>query len=94
MSNLSPPPARDPDITSQPWQKWFSSIQALLAPIATGGLMLWVSVSKTGSNLTDIETRNHNDLQSIQGGTAADRNHLITEQVQILNSSQVMNWLN
>lgn len=65
MSNLSPPPSRDPDITGFAWQKWFSSIQALLAPVATGGLTLWASISKVGSNLTDLATRNHADLQNI-----------------------------
>jgi hypothetical protein len=37
----------------------------LLSPVATGGLLLWNSVSKVGSNLTDIVTRNHSDLQNI-----------------------------
>ena len=91
---LSPPPSRDPDVTSQPWQKWFAAVQALLSPVSSGGLLLWASVSKLGSNLTDLSTRNHNDLQNIQGGVPTDEQHLITQQVQILNSSQVMNWIN
>ena len=65
MSNLSPPPVRDPDFTSHAWQRWFTAIQALLSPISSGGLMLWNSVSKVKSNITDIETRNHDDLQNI-----------------------------
>ncbi len=36
----------------------------------------WVFVNKTGSNLTDLETRNHNDLQNIQGGQANEYYHL------------------
>jgi len=81
MSNLSPPPLRDKhpvrkdqgDVTqivgyatfSAPFQRWLSRVQELLSPVATGGLFPWSSVSKTGSNLTDIETRNHADLQNI-----------------------------
>lgn len=32
---ISPPPARDSDITSQSWQKWFSSIFSGLNKIET-----------------------------------------------------------
>jgi hypothetical protein len=35
----------------------------------------------TGGDLTEIPTRNHNDLQTIQGGSATDRQHLTTAQV-------------
>ena len=38
--------------------------------------MAWGLIDKTSSNLTDIETRNHNDLQTIQGGTANEYYHL------------------
>ena len=69
MTNLSPPPVRESDVTSQPWQKWFASVQMLLSPVATGGLMLWQRVSKLGSNITDIETRNHADLQNINSAS-------------------------
>ena len=69
MSNLSPPPSRDPDVTGYAWQKWFASVQALLAPIASGGAILWGSVSKIGSNLADLSTRNHADLQNINTST-------------------------
>lgn len=65
MSNLSPPPSRDPDVTGYAWQKWFSSIQALLNPVASGGAILWSSISKLGSSLTDLATRNHSDLHNI-----------------------------
>lgn len=85
MSNLSPPPLRDKHpvrkdqgevspVTgwmtfSPPFQRWLSKVHELLAPMATGGLLPWSSVSKTGSNLTDIVTRNHADLQNINTAT-------------------------
>ncbi|MFH1240147.1 MAG: hypothetical protein V1672_02925 [Candidatus Diapherotrites archaeon] len=40
----------------------------------------WTFVNKSGSNLTDIETRNHNDLQSMDGGTTAEYYHLTNTQ--------------
>lgn len=81
MSNLSPPPSRDklPVVKDQggklwaehplAWQKWFSEIKELLAPVATSGLLPWSSISKVGSNLTDLLTRNHADLQNINTAT-------------------------
>lgn len=57
---------------------------------STAGIA-WVLIDKTGANLTDIPTRNHNDLQNING---AGTQHLSVQQVEILNSSQVMNWMN
>jgi hypothetical protein len=41
----------------------------ILSPVATGGLFLWNNVSKVGSSLTDIVTRNHDDLQNINTTT-------------------------
>jgi len=69
MSNLSPPPIREVDHNSPAWQKWYSSVQALLAPVSGTGLFLWSGVSKVGSNLTDLVTRNHADLQNINTAT-------------------------
>jgi hypothetical protein len=69
MSNLSPPPLREIDHNAPAWQKWFSSVQALLAPVSGAGLFLWSGVSKVGSNLTDLVTRNHADLQNINTST-------------------------
>lgn len=116
MSNLSRPPEREkyPVTKDQsgkywaelplPWLRWFTTIQQLLAPVASGGLILWASVSKVGSNLTDLVTRNHNDLQNIQGGAAADNYHFTAVQHTDLtdggdsnlhyhNSDRVLTWL-
>jgi hypothetical protein len=41
---------------------------------------LWSNVDKTGSNITDIVARNHNNLQNIGGGVGGDYMHLTTAQ--------------
>lgn len=46
------------------------------AILKTGQGITWLNLNFTGSNLTDIVTRNHNDLQSIQGGVNGSRYHL------------------
>ena len=43
-------------------------------------LIPWASIDKTGSNLSELITRNHNDLQSIQGGSAGEYYHLTSAQ--------------
>jgi len=40
----------------------------------------WDKISKAGSNLTEIVTRNHNDLQNVDGGSATERFHLTSDQ--------------
>ncbi|MBN2127238.1 MAG: hypothetical protein JW703_02480 [Candidatus Diapherotrites archaeon] len=46
----------------------------------------WTFINKSGSNLTDLETRNHNDLQNISGGAAGDYFHLTNAQHSNLTS--------
>lgn len=55
-----PPPTKDPI-----FDKWAVRLWQRLT--ATGQI-LWTSISFTGSNLTDVETRNHNDLQNLDAG--------------------------
>lgn len=67
---LQPPPYQSAQGASQ-WASWYREVNVLVA-----GAFLWTNFDFTGSNLTDLVTRNHNDLQTIQGGTAAERYHL------------------
>lgn len=76
--SLPPPPSRDKDISGQAWQKWFSLLKEAVSPIASGGQMLWDSISKSGSKITDIELRSHADLQNLNSDTAS---HLTGDQL-------------
>lgn len=56
------------------WNDWYERIRNL---INSGTIsQLWSSIDFTASNITDIVTRNHNNLQSMQGGTAGEYYHL------------------
>jgi hypothetical protein len=57
---------------SVPWLQWFNKLQRVLNSFT------WTAVDFTGSNLTDIQTRLHNDLQSIQGGSPTTQYYHIT----------------
>ena len=49
------------------WYDWFYRFQSITAKFPVGGKWKWTTdIDFTGSNLTDIQTRNHNDLQNIQ----------------------------
>lgn len=68
---IPPPPTSEKDITSPIWGHWFEIVKN---NITTQGL--FSNLDFTGSNITSILTRNHNDLQSIQGGSSTERYHL------------------
>jgi hypothetical protein len=58
------------------WREWFFSVANAINGITAAGSLLWAGINFSGSNITDIATRNHNDLQNIQGGAANDHYHL------------------
>jgi len=60
------------------WNDWYEKIRTL---INSGTIsQLWSSIDFTASNITDIVTRAHNNLQSFQGGTAGEYYHLTSAQ--------------
>lgn len=75
--NLPPPPTQEPDKNTYVWVNWFQALYDWLTKV---GRLAWTVIDFTSSNITDIETRNHNDLQNIQGGTTSERYHLTSAQ--------------
>lgn len=65
-TGVPPPPLNSPS-GSYYWLEWYTSLTNFL----NGTNIPWSNLNFAGSNLTDIQTRNHNDLQTIQGGDAA-----------------------
>ena len=81
MADIIPPaPINDPP-NSYGWIDWYVK---LVSFINSQTNISWASINKAGSNLTDLATRLHNDLQTIQGGAAGDRQHLTTGQVGLI----------
>jgi len=79
--NLPPPPLPNKDMNTYPWRDWFRKVRDMLHQT---GSIAWSLLDFTGSNLTDIETRNHNDLQSKQGGTTNEFYHLTSSEYSVL----------
>lgn len=68
-----PPPPLNSPAGSFYWLEWYTSLTTFL----NGTNIPWSNINFTGSNITDIINRNHNDLNNIQGGTTAFRYHLL-----------------
>lgn len=74
MAVPPPPPPNVPLNTSSGlalMHKWFRSLWLNLKDAVSK----FVDLNFAGSNLTSLETRNHNDLQALQGGAATEYYH-------------------
>ena len=73
MAVKLPPIPNNPITDVFVWRDWFYKVSQLLVQQAS---IAWSSIDFTGSNLQDIQTRQHNALQNIQGGIASQYYHL------------------
>lgn len=85
-----PPPITHLGMNDPSWRDWFYKINH---KVQKAGQIVWTQLSFSGSNLTDISTRNHNDLQNIQGGAAGDEYHLTLEQHDKVDMDEILLWL-
>lgn len=70
---IPPAPIRDP-WGSYTWEDWFLKIRNKAVQSLTS--VTWSGIDFTGSSLTNILDRKHNDLSNIQGGTSSEYYHL------------------
>jgi hypothetical protein len=77
---LPPPPINDAP-GSFTWLEWYRQLRAY---VSTSGSVPWYIINFAGSNITDIATRLHNNLQGLQGGTAGEMYHLTAAQYSAL----------
>ena len=77
MATQLPPIPNNPITDVFVWRDWFYAVSQTLVQQAA---IAWTSLNFTGSNLRDIQTRQHNALQDIQGGIPGQYYHLTTAQ--------------
>lgn len=65
-AGVPPPPLNSPS-GSYYWLEWYTNLTNFL----NGTNIPWANLNFTGSNIADIQTRDHNSLQAIQGGNAS-----------------------
>lgn len=73
MANYLPPPPVTDATGSFAWLEWFRQLRLY---ITQTGSVPWSIINFSGSNITDLVSRNHNSLQATQGGTTSERYHL------------------
>jgi len=65
MADILPPAPIDAPFSSYNWADWYKKVRDA---INAGAEVAWSQITDfTGSNLTQIATRNHDDLQNILG---------------------------
>ena len=72
MATLPPPPVNDKP-GSFTWLEWYRQLRNY---VSTSGSVPWYIINFAGSNITDIASRLHNQLQGLQGGTNGEMYHL------------------
>ena len=83
-SSVIPPIPIDAPFGSYNWNDWYQKVRNA---INTAQDLKWSSFTDfTGSNLNQIQTRPHNSLQSLQGGTTNEYYHLTSAQNTAINS--------
>lgn len=86
-ANLPPPPIRD-QMDSYTWEEWFRQLRDRTNSSLVS--VSWSGIDFSGSSITDILSRPHNSLQTIQGGTSAEYYHLTnTEYTELQRNNNV-----
>ena len=79
MAFKLPPAPQGNDISSYAWKDWFTKIQQVLTGTVSGSIG-WASIDFSGSNLTDIQTKSHENLDNLVGGGVGDHAHITAAQ--------------
>jgi len=67
MANTLQPIPNQPISNTHEWREWFFNLYQTLG--GTGATNLFSNLNFTGSNITSIVNRAHNNLQGLQGGS-------------------------
>ena len=87
-TTIPPAPIKDP-WGSYTWDEWFRQIRD--RGQATGTIT-WSAINFTGSSLTNIVDRKHNDLSTVQGGTSAEYYHLTSAEYTVLQRNSTIEY--
>lgn len=77
MANVLPPPPIQDQPGAFTWLEWYRQLRAY---VSQSGSVPWSVVDKAGSDLADLQTRSHQSLQNVQGGSSGQYYHLTSAQ--------------
>lgn len=86
--NIAPPPINATDKAI--WNSWYLRVKDAINQL--GLFFLWTNINFAGSKITDIESRNHNDLNSLQGGSTGQYYHVTSTQATAIASFNATQW--
>lgn len=84
MANGLPPPPVNDKPGSFAWLEWYRQLRNY---VSTSGSVPWYIINFSGSNITDIAQRSHENLQVLQGGTSGQHYHLTNQQHLIITAT-------
>ena len=87
-TRIPPPPVHSEDRSI--WNNWYIAVKDALNNLRAD--LKWVNLDFTGSNITDIQSRSHQNLQNLQGGSSTERYHLTAAQVTSLTSNRLTGY--
>lgn len=70
------------------WNQWYEKLRTLVNNISTS--IGWVNLNFSGSKIQDIVDRQHNNLTSLQGGTAGEYYHLTAAQYSTITTTGIL----
>lgn len=83
-TGLPPPPLNDAP-GSFTWLEWYRQLRNY---ISTSGSVPWYIINFADSNLSDIQNKDHNILDNLQGGSGGERYHLTAAQYAVLGTGE------
>lgn len=89
-SGIKVPP---PPLTTQDksvWASWYISVKDAINRLTTS--LKWTLLDFTSSNITDIVSRSHQNLQNLQGGSTTERYHITSTQATAIASFNSPQW--
>lgn len=69
------------------WNDWIEKLRTAFNNGQAG--VLWTNIDFSGSNITDLASRSHQNLQNLQGGAAGEYNHLDDSDYSALSGSKI-----
>lgn len=87
-TRIPPPPVQSEDRSI--WNNWYIAVKDAINNLRAD--LKWTNLDFTGSNITDVQSRSHQNLQNLQGGSSTERYHLTSTQATAIAAFNATQW--